>query len=167
MHLLFFYRGSLLITYQGPKHLAITDRFFFSPYSSNDFLSAAACERHRGSAANVSEFRFYSICSQIDLSEEHAQILTATKILHPCCLRGRKMSLSAWHRLHNTHHKGFAFAFFKGWQGHLHISNEHSTRKQKRRKNGHLHRQADIVQKPFSHLIMTTLAPACRQSTVT
>lgn len=127
--------SQIVINYLSrPKTSCNYRSIFFLPYSSNDFLNAPACERHRGSTTNDSEFRFYSICSQIDLSEEHSQILTATKILQPFCLRGRKMSLSAWHRLHNTHHKGFAFAFFKGWQGHLHIFNEHSTRKQKRRK---------------------------------
>lgn len=127
--------SQIVINYLSrPKTSCNYRSIFFLPYSSNDFLDVPPCERHRGSTTNDSEFRFYSICSQIDLSEERSQILTATKILQPFCLRGRKMSLSAWHRLHNTHHKGFAFAFFKGWQGHLHIFNEHSTRKQKKKK---------------------------------
>lgn len=72
------------------------------------------------------------------------------------------MSLSAEHSSHNT------------MQGlHLHVSRGDNVicinlMSLSEEKNcGHLRKQADIVQKPFFSLLLTILALACRQSTVT
>lgn len=100
MHLLVFRRGSLLITYQEPKHLAITHRFFFSlssSFSTDDFLNAPACEtrrEHRGETLQIQIL--ISVCWQIDPSGEHLQKSSPRpKTLQRCSRLGREASLPA------------------------------------------------------------------------